>query len=153
MATIQDCYTGRVIQREYTQEFDLEYVPNYTVVTRDGVEVSRYISSYTRNLVTAKVVEQTFRFIGLTRAQAFSKASITVTDIGATSSFTFVPKSSIVDGSSGSRVMIVEDVVVLRTPVSPHLWELVVTRKGFKYYVNGTAIALSNTPAWIADYV
>ena len=57
-------FTGRVAQREYSQEFDFEYIPNYTVVTRDGVEVQRYISSYTRNFVTAKVVEQTFRFTG-----------------------------------------------------------------------------------------
>ena len=152
MATIADCFTGRVIQREYAQEFDFEFIPNYTVVTKDGVEIQRYISSYTRNFVTAKVVEQTFRFTGMTREQAFGTASITVSDLAGVS-YTFTPKPSVTDGSTGSRVMIVEEVAVQRTPVSPHMWELVVTRRGFKYYVNGSAIALPNTPAWIAAYV
>ncbi len=145
-------FTGRVAQREYTQEFDFEYIPNYTVVTRDGVEVQRYISSYTRNFVTAKVVEQTFRFTGCNAADAHTTTNVSVTDNNNTT-WSVPMKTAIVDGSTGSRVMVVEEVYVQRTPISPHMWELVVTRKGFKYYVNGTAIALSNTPAWIADYV
>lgn len=145
-----DCFTGRVVQREYAQEFDFEFVPNYTVVTRDGVEVSRYISSYTRNFVTAKVVEQTFRFAGLTRALAFGTSNITVTDLGGTS-YTITPKSSVTDGSSGSRVMIVEEVSVQRIPVSPRMWELTVTRRGLRYYVNGSQIL--DGPSWISAYV
>ena len=151
MASVADCFIGRVVQREYAQEFDFEFVPNYTVVKdKNGVELYRYISSYTRNFVTAKVVEQTFRFTGLTRAQAFGTSAITVTDLGG-AQYTITPKSSITDGSTGSRVMIVEEVSVQRTPVSPHMWEMVVTRRGFRYYVNGAQILPG--PDWIASYV
>lgn len=149
---LADHFTGRVAQREYSQEFDFEFLPNYTVVTRDGVEVQRYISSYTRNFVTAKVVEQTFRFTGCSAADAHTTTNVSVTDNNSTT-WSVPMKTAIVDGSSGSRVMIVEEVYVQRTPISPHMWEVIVTRRGFKYYVNGSAISLSNTPAWIADYV
>lgn len=149
---LADHFTGRVAQREYSQEFDFEFIPNYTVVTRDGVEVQRYISSYTRNFVTAKVVEQTFRFTGCSAADAHTTTNVSVTDNNSTT-WSVPMKTAIVDGSSGSRVMIVEEVYVQRTPISPHMWEVIVTRRGFKYYVNGSAISLSNTPAWIADYV
>lgn len=150
--SLADHFTGRVAQREYSQEFDFEFIPNYTVVTRDDVEVQRYISSYTRNFVTAKVVEQTFRFTGCSAADAHMTTNVSVTDNNNT--IWSVPmKTAIVDGSTGSRVMIVEDVYVQRTPISPHMWEVVVTRRGFKYYVNGSAISLTNTPGWIADYV
>ena len=149
---LADHFTGRVAQREYSQEFDFEFIPNYTVVTLDGVEVQRYISSYTRNFVTAKVVEQTFRFTGCSAADAHTTTNVSVTDNNNTT-WSVPMKTAIVDGSSGSRVMIVEEVYVQRTPISPHMWEVIVTRRGFKYYVNGSAISLSNTPAWIADYV
>ena len=149
---LADHFTGRVAQREYSQEFDFEFIPNYTVVTRDGVEVQRYISSYTRNFVTAKVVEQTFRFTGCSAADAHTTTNVSVTDNNNTT-WSVPMKTAIVDGSTGSRVMVVEEVMVQRTPISPHMWEVIVTRRGFKYYVNGSAITLSNTPTWIADYV
>ena len=149
---LADHFTGRVAQREYSQEFDFEYTPNYTVVTRDGVEVQRYISSYTRNFVTAKVVEQTFRFTGCNATDAHTTTNVSVTD-NAGASWTVPMKTAIVDGSSGSRVMVVEEIYVQRIPITPHMWDVVVTRRGFKYYVNDSAISLSNTPAWIANYV
>lgn len=152
MATTSDCFTGRVIQKEYTQEFDFEFVPNYTIITKDDVEVARYITSYTRNFVTAKVVEQTFRFTGLTRAQAFGTSDVAVTDLD-NNSYTVPFKSSITDGSGGSKVMVVEEVFVQRTPVSPRMWEVVVTRRGLRYYLNGSHLSLTNEPAWIANYV
>ncbi len=150
MATTAECFTGRVLQREYVQEFDFEFIPNYTVVTKDGVEVSRYISSYTRNFVTAKVVEQTFRFMGLTRAQAFATGAVTVSDLDG--NLYAVPfASSLADGSSGSRVMIVEEVSMQRTPMSPRMWEVSVTRRGMRYYVNGVMVIAG--PSWINGYV
>ena len=149
---LADHFTGRVAQREYSQEFDFEFIPNYTVVTRDGVEVQRYISSYTRNFVTAKVVEQTFRFTGCSAADAHTTTNVSVTDNNNTT-WSVPMKSAIVDGSSGSRVMVVEEVMVQRIPISPHMWEVTVTRRGFKYYVNGGVISLTNTPAWIVNYV
>lgn len=149
---LADHFTGRVAQREYSQEFDFEFIPNYTVVTRDGVEVQRYIASYTRNFVTAKVVEQTFRFTGCSAADAHTTTNVSVTDNNNTT-WSVPMKTAIVDGSTGSRVMVVEEVYVQRTPISPHMWEVTVMRRGFKYYVNDEAISLTNTPAWIADYV
>lgn len=149
---LADHFTGRVAQREYSQEFDFEFIPNYTVVYRDGVEVQRYISSYTRNFVTAKVVEQTFRFTGCSAADAHTTTNVSVTDNNNTP-WSVPMKTAIVDGSTGSRVMVVEEVMVQRMPISPHMWEVTVTRRGFKYYVNGEAISLTNTPAWIANYV
>ena len=149
---LADHFTGRVAQREYSQEFDFEHIPNYTVVTRDGVEVQRYISSYTRNFVTAKVVEQTFRFTGCNATDAHTTTNVSVTDnVGA--SWSVPMKTAIVDGSSGSRVMVVEEIMVQRIPITPHMWDVIVTRRGFKYYVNDSAISLSNTPAWIANYI
>ena len=144
-STYNPYFTGRVIQKDYAQEFDFEYVPNYSTVTRDGGEVSRYIAFYTRNFVTAKVIEQTFRFLGLTRALAYGTGSVTVADLNG-NEYTFDLKSSITDGSSGSRVMITEEVNVQRIPISPHLWELVVTRRGLRYFVNGTQIIAG--PSW-----
>ena len=149
-STYNPYFTGRVIQKDYAQEFDFEYVPNYSTVTRDGVEVSRYIASYTRNFVTAKVIEQTFRFLGLTRALAFGTGSVTVADLNG-NEYTFTLKSSITDGSSSSRPMIIEEVDVQRIPLSPHLWELSVTRRGFRYFVNGTKII--DGPSWINSYM
>ena len=149
-STYNPYFTGRVIQKEYTQEFDFEFIPNYTTVTRDDVEVGRYISSYTRNFVTAKVVEQTFRFLGLTRALAFGTDDVTVSDLN-NNEYTIPLKSSITDGSSGSRVMVIEEVTVQRIPISPHLWELSVTRRGLRYFVNGTQILAG--PDWINSYV
>lgn len=125
-------YVGRVVQHEYPQVFDFEYA--------GGV----------RSLVTAKVVEQTFRFNGLTRALAFGTSPITVTDING-SSYTFTPLTSITDGSYGTRVMVSEEVSVQRIAISPHLWDLVVTRRGSRYFVNGTKVV--DGPAWIANYV
>ena len=125
--TYQSAYTGRVEQREYAQTFDFEYA--------GGV----------RSLVTAKVVEQTFRFLGLTRTLAFGTSSISVTDINGPT-YTFTPVSSITDGSSGSRVMVNEEVDVQRVPMSPHMWELIVTRRGLQYYVNGSLII--SGPSW-----
>ena len=143
-------FTGRVIQRDYAQEFDFEFIPNYSTITRNGVEVARYIASYTRNFVTAKVIEQTFRFLGLTRALAFGTGSVTVADLNG-NEYTFTLKSSITDGSSGSRAMVTEEVNVQRIPISPHLWELTVTRRGLRYFVNGTQILAG--PSWIDSYM
>lgn len=148
---IADFFTGRVEQREYAQELDFEFTPNYVVVTKDGVEVSRYVSSYTRSFVTAKVVEQTFRFTGCTASDAAGTSDVSVTDNGGTS-WTVPMQSSITDGSSGARAMVVEAVQVQRVPISPRMWEVTVTRRGMRYFLNGVPLSLSNTPSWIGGY-
>ena len=146
-------FIGRVIQREYEQQFDFEFIPIYRTDTdKDGNVINRYIIGYERNIVTAKVVEQSFRFNGLTRELAFKTHNITVADLD-NKEYTFPLRASITDGSTGSKVMITEEVSVQRTPVSPRMWELVVTRRGFRYYVNGSHLTLINEPLWILDYV
>lgn len=153
-STYNPYFIGRVLQREYAQEFDFEYIPNYSTLTDSdtGEVIRQWIASYTRNFVAAKVVEQTFRFTGLTRALAFGTSAITVADLN-NNEYTITPKTSITDGSSGSRTMIVEEVAVQRTPVSPRMWDLTVTRKGFRYFLNGTHLSLSDEPSWISSYV
>lgn len=149
-ATMQSLFDGQVHERSYSQVHDFEFVPNYSTYTDSNGNTSRYIASYTRNLVTAKTLEQEFRFSGLTEAQAHSTDSITVTT-AAGGSYTFVPETKIVDGSSGSRVFEVERVDVERIHVTPHLWDLVVRRSGTRYYLNGTLISMSNYPTWLPN--
>lgn len=151
MAGLSDYFCGRVEQREYSQVHDFEYVPNYVNITNpDGTTTTR-VTSYTRNLVTARVVEQTFRFEGVPASAAESTGSATVTDVGG-ASYTVPLASSVTDGSTGSRVFEVESVQVSRSRTTPHMRTITVTRRATRYYLNGTRIALANEPAWAADY-
>lgn len=138
MAGLADYFCGRVDQREYSGVFDFEY----------GTVSTGVVSSAYRNLVTARTVEQTFRFEGVPASLVDSTASVTVADIGG-KSYTFAPFCSFTDGSTGTRVFEVESVNVSRVRMSPHMWELTVTRRGVRYYVNGTKLNLANEPAWL----
>lgn len=142
MATLADYFCGRVEQREYAQVHDFEFGTYANGIGGTGAY---------RNLVTARVVEQTFRFEGVPASLADSRAAVTVTDVGG-AQYTFAPANSFTDGSSGSMVYEVESVSVQRPRVSPHMWAIVVVRRGARYYLNGTHIALSNEPAWAAAY-
>ena len=138
MAALADYFCGRVEQREYAQVHDFEFGTYANGLGGTGAY---------RNLVTARVVEQTFRFEGVPASLADSRASVTVTDVGG-SSYTFAPSSSVTDGSSGSLVFEVESVQVSRARMSPRMWTLAVVRRAVRYYLNGERIALSNEPAW-----
>ena len=151
MAGLSDYFCGRVDQREYSHVHDFEYVPNYVNITDKDGNTTTHISSYTRNLVTARVVEQTFRFEGVPASLAESTGSVTVTDVGGTS-YTFALVSSVTDGSSGSRVFEVESVQVSRSRASPHMRTITVTRRATRYYLNGAKITLSNEPTWADEY-
>lgn len=142
MAGIADYFCGRVEQREYSQVHDFEFGTYSNGIGGTGAY---------RNLVTARVVEQTFRFEGVPSSLAESTGSVTVTDVGG-ASYTFAIKSSVTDGSTGSRVFEVESVSVQRARMSPHMGALSVTRRATRYYLNGAKIALSNEPAWADGY-
>lgn len=142
MAGLSDYFCGRVDQREYSQVHDFEFG---TYSNGIGGTVAY------RNLVTARVVEQTFRFEGVPASLAESTGSVTVTDVGG-SSYTFALVSSVTDGSSGSRVFEVESVQVSRARASPHMWTITVTRRATRYYLNGSRITLSNEPTWADEY-
>lgn len=142
MAGLSDYFCGRVDQREYSQVHDFEFGTYSNGIGGTGVY---------RNLVTARVVEQTFRFEGVPASLAESTGSVTVSDVGG-ASYTFAPVSSVTDGSSGSRVFEVESVQVSRARATPHMRTLTVTRRATRYYLNGSRIALANEPAWASAY-
>ena len=142
MAGLSEYFCDRVDQREYSQVHDFEFG---TYSNGIGGTVAY------RNLVTARVVEQTFRFEGVPSSLAESTGSVTVTDLGG-SSYTFALVSSVTDGSSGSRVFEVESVQVSRSRASPHMWTITVTRRATRYYLNGSRITLSNEPTWADEY-
>ena len=149
-SSLNPYFTGMVIQHEYARQEDFEFIPNYTSVTDQNGVTTQYVSSYTRNLVTAHVVEQSFRFEGLNYEMAHTKVAQTVTDAsGAT--WTVPMENSWTDGSHGSRVFEKESVEVTREPMSPHMWVVTVVRRGTRYKLNGTSII--NPPTWAADIV
>lgn len=137
MATMQDCFQGRVQQREYSQFVAKETRPSAIV---DGVPTGFYNVTY-----TARFKVQIFVFLGLTEAQANSTSQITVTDVSGTS-YTFTPRTKIVDGSSGSASFEQERVDVERVRMTPHMWSLVVTRTGGELYAGNSKII--SAPAW-----
>ena len=130
-------FNGRVTEREYSQFVAKETVPAVYV---DGVPVS-----WTTNTYTARYKEQVFSFEGLTEAQANDTSAITVTDVSGTQ-YTFTPQTSIVDGNSGSASFEQESVEVERSRMSPHMFKLIVARRGGELRRNNSVI--TSAPAW-----
>ena len=126
-----------VSEREYSQFVAKETVPAVYV---DGVPTSWRTDAY-----TARYKEQVFRFEGLTDSQAHDTSAVTVTDV-AGAQYTITPATSITDGSSGSASFEQEVVEVDREHMSPHLWRMIVTRRGGQLFRNGTSIV--SPPAW-----
>ena len=145
--SLADFFVGKMEQREYSGEFDFEFIPQYSTV--DGVQ--RCVG-YQRNLVTYRTVEQEFRFRGVPPSLIDNTGSVTVTDVGG-AQYTFNTKSSWTDGSSGSRVMEVDSVNVSRIRTSPHTREMVVVRRGTRYWLNGTLLSMTGEPSgwWAAN--
>lgn len=137
MATVAQCFCGQVEEREYAQVNAVEMIPTYLV---DGVA-----QGFTRHKFTTRTKEQTFRFEGLTDAQAHSTASVAVSDVSGTS-YTVPMAGSVTDGSEGSAAFEIEVVEVSRRRISPHMWEVVVTRRGSALYDNGTKTI--SAPSW-----
>ena len=103
-----------------------------------------------RTVLVAYTQEQRFLFEGMPRSEAFSVNAITVNDIGG-ASYTFTPKTSSTDGSTGYAICPQESVEVQRERMTPHLWRMTVVRRGTKLvrrYMNGTESAIFNAPTW-----
>ncbi len=137
MATVADCFCGQVEEREYSQVVAVEVTPTTMV---DGVP-----TAFTRTLSVAVTKEQTFRFEGLTDAQAHSTAAVAVSDVSGTS-YAVPMSASVTDGSTGSAAFEKEVVEVSRRRTSPHMWEVAVMRRGSSLYVNGAKTI--SAPAW-----
>lgn len=137
MATVAQCFCGQVEEREYAQVNAVEVVATAMV---DGVP-----TGYTRKSYTTRTKEQTFRFEGLTDAQAHSTSSVTVADVSGTS-YTVPMAGSVTDGSTGTAAFETEIVEVSRRRTSPHMWEVVVTRRGSALY-EGAEKKIS-APSW-----
>lgn len=148
MAGMSDYFCGLPGQRESTGEFDFVHTPIYQSITHEDGTVDKFIVGYNREFVTVTTVEQVFRFEGLPANLAFSRDTVTVTDVNG-ASYTFALEPSITDGSNGTRVMPVETVDVQRNRMTPHMWELVVTRRGMRYFCNGSRLVMAAEPAWL----
>ena len=132
--TLADKFTGKVEQQEFTQ-----------IVGVDSGISGTTVQVFWRHLISARSMEQVFRFEGCTYAEAHTTQSITVKDIGG-ATYTFTPQGSVTDGSSGTLALPKEEVRVARVRVSPHMWNLEVRRTGTAYYSDNSKII--NAPNW-----
>ena len=130
-AELQRMFDGQMSQSEYCQYVAVEVAPTSWVNGAAG--------GFKRNFYSAKVVEETFRFVGLTYGAAHDTGSVRVTDVGG-KQYDVQLDSSIVDGSSGTAYFENEAVVVSRSRMSPHLWALEVTHKRAALYKGSTQI-------------
>lgn len=124
MATLADFFDGKVDQQEYSQ--------SVAVIAGEG----RY---------TADVKTQRFTFVAVPSDLAHSESEITVTDIDERQ-YTFTPKGSFSDASTGYAVFATEEVKVTRARLSYHLWTLTVERTGRRLYLDGEI--KFNGPSW-----
>lgn len=143
---LADYFTGMPAQREYSQVYDLAITPVYQTITDSQGHVTKNQVGMIRELVTCQIKEQVFRFEGAGYTDAHTTGSITVVDVNNVS-YTFNCSPSVSDGSSGTRVMVKEEVEVRRERMSPHMWIVEVVRKGYRYYLNGRL--LINGPTWM----
>lgn len=117
MASVTQCFCGKVEQREYAQFLLKERVPTLFI---DGMPAAWKTITW-----LSKTKEQTFRFEGLTAAQAHATGPVEVTDVSGTS-YTVPMVSEVTDGSTGSAIFVSHAVEVTRRRMTPHMWEVTV---------------------------
>ena len=139
--SMADKFCGKVQENEYTQ------LDNFSAGMKPGIVIGQGTPQniWYRDSIVRKTKEQTFRFEGLTYAEAHSNGSINVVDVEG-ASYTVPLESSFHDASTGTLVMCDEKVQVSRGKMSPHMWWLEVRREGSAFYINGTQIF--SGPAW-----
>lgn len=133
MATYQQCFCGEVERSEHFQPVASIKWRVVTATDTDGNPVT-YSEGY--NVFTAKVTEETFRFEGLSLAQAHATDSQTVTDVGGVShTVPFAPALTqpTYDELSWEK----NSVSVQRARISPHMWAVAVHVRSAVLYVNG----------------
>lgn len=118
-ASLADYYNGRSATREYSSFLALVY--------ENGVRVA----------YTAKHLVQTFTFIGVPESLAFAEYdSLSVADITGTT-HSIAVKSYLSETSGGYAPFIHVQIEVDRQRMSPHLWNVSVTRTCSEMYRNG----------------
>lgn len=126
MATYQQCFSGKVERADYFQ-------PVAAIKWRIETEM---LVSEGYDVFTAKVTEESFRFEGLTYAQAHATDAQTVTDVdGVSHTVPFAPALTqpTYDELSWEK----HSVNVQRARMSPHMWAVSVHVRDAVLYVNG----------------
>lgn len=126
MATYQQCFSGKVERADYFQ-------PVAAIKWRIETET---LVSEGYDVFTAKVTEESFRFEGLTYAQAHATSAQTVTDVdGVSHTVPFAPALTqpTYDELSWEK----HSVNVQRARMSPHMWAVSVHVRDAVLYVNG----------------
>ncbi len=137
MATFQQCFDGKVERADYFQPVASVKWKTVTSTDTDGTPLS-WSEGY--NVFTAKVADETFRFEGLTYAQAHSTDAQTVTDVDGVS-HTVPLAPSLVTPTYDELSWEKSSVAVQRTRISPHMWAVVVHVRNAVLYVNGAVAA------------
>lgn len=133
MATYQQCFDGKVERADYFQPVASIKWKTVTSTDTDGTPLS-WTEGY--DVFMSKVADETYRFEGLTYAQAHSTDTQTVTDTdGNSHEVPFAPAltTPTYDELSWEK----HSVSVQRTRISPHMWAVVVHVRNAVLYVNG----------------
>lgn len=133
MATYQRCFSGKVERGDYFQPVAAIKWRVVTLTDSDGNPLT-FREGY--DVFTAKVSEESFRFEGLTYAQAHATDAQTVTDVdGVSHTVPFAPALTqpTYDEFSWEK----HSVNVQRARISPHMWAVSVHVRDAVLYVNG----------------
>lgn len=122
-------YCGCQSKRSYSQVVNMEFAPSYYL---DGKPMGFF-----RVLYISDCYEETYVFEGVPESLKDATGPVTVTDVDG--SHTLNLSNSVVDGSTGTAVIIKESVSVRRTRMSPHMWRIEVTHYRANLLMNGVA--------------
>lgn len=132
MASVSECFCGKVEQREYAQFLSKEQVPTLFV---DGKPAAWKIVTY-----LSKTTEQTFRFEGMTHAQAHETGTVEVTDVHGVK-YSVPMQSEVTDGSTGTAIFVSHEVQVSRRRMTPHMWEVTVVVRDAQLLTKETSVS------------
>lgn len=125
--SLAEYYCGCQSKRSYSQVVHMEFTPSYYL---NGKPMGFF-----RILYVSDCYEETYLFEGVPDSLKDTTGSVTVADVGG--SHTLSLSNSVVDGSTGTAVLIKETVSVRRTRMSPHMWRIEVTHYRANLLKNG----------------
>ena len=133
MATFQQCFSGKVVRADYFQP--VAAIKWRNVISTDAAgNPTSWAEGY--DVFQAKVVDESFRFEGLTYGQAHTTETQNVTDVDGNSHD--VPFDSVLIAPTYDELSWEKrSVTVQRMRMSPHMWEVVVHVRNATLYVNG----------------
>ena len=142
MAENMDLYFSGIVSVSRTAQItNLETGFNgYIMKEEDGTE-EFHPTSFFRELITSKTIEQRYEFNGVPANIAYTlSGTATVNDVyGRQHTVSFDEK--VVDGSRGTSILETENNAVVVSPISPHLCRVEVVNKKSEYFANGVKIA------------